>query len=440
MVTLALLTAAQISNAFLKSSGAADGVSAVAIRAAAKTYSDNRLEYRELQRSVQSQRFEGYNGQQTAADAAVYEYAHIVAFRRFIFGCAPAIYAEVRSRDEFKGPGAELSWAFLSELYRASAPQIQTECNAGAISPDLISEFFSLPGVASDKSPFTNCVDELDARKRLECLWSNVTTAVGLGEVSVRYQASGAAVIATRQGGLRALDSDLVAGQGLGSASAVSAVAAWQELSNPGWDRDQDMSENPASTGSGIGAFLAQVWKIPGRMIAALVVVPVLALSAGLAMSAGAFGGGVGSVWDSLSSARDSQRIRNALEAVSKAMTRLAAQPSADSSVATAVEALRRDVSEAGGVLQSAAADNAVVRASLLTEAFLGSVSALIVWLLATGGLFVLSGGADANSANPNVLLAFALVAGLARNRVIELAFSVASAVFSRRAEAPAAS
>jgi|GEM_PF-3702986 len=463
-LTLCLLTATQISTAFLKGSGAADGVSAVSIRSAADVYAANRRFHREARQASHNQRRAEFVGLKLAGDAEIYSYAHSVAFRRHIFGCYPAAYDSVRDQTDFKGRSdVELDWRFLSALYREAAKtsqQASPSCAASAMPVDDLVAFFTqepddvvrqrvwVPRASSqapshaivpaaepsrdhEVRPFANCT--LPGGRPLECLWTNATTAVGMGTASQKQQAARTAALNARLAGLQALDAELAADKMIASPEAQSAVAAWLELHNPDWINetpvpDGEATEAERSEPRGVWSALGHwLYRFPARFVAGLVMMPVLAQSAALAMLAGALGGGVASLWESVAG-------ESRVGAAARALAALGDRSRSAALDDVSAVALREEIARAREAIEAASEKVDQVwsaRTDILTSSFLGSAGALIVWLLTTGGLFVLSGGEEAGTASPNVLMALALVAGLARQKVIDLTFSIADRVFT---------
>lgn len=440
-VTLALLTAAQISTAYLGATGAEKGVSAVAIADAANGLGENKKYFQRLNDLISRQRSNQLTGIAIASDAGIYKYAYTVAFRRVVLGCYPDSFT---ARDPQTGiEASDLSWDASVAIYKA-AKALEPEDVGGAgcasnVDPNVIVQRFMHVAQGSEAVSdgafraaafgeiFVDCVKELnEAPTQLECAWSNLTRSVGLSEVASRNQTGLQNALNASRSGLADLATDRAQLPGLASPEGLSAVAAYRSLRG-----DEEPGNVP---GRDETAPISLPWL--GALIAALVVIPVLAQSALMAMFAGALGGGVANIWEGLGYGDGSEspldKLAGTMQVVRRKLEAVAASTSQSHDMAAVLVSLKETAAELNRI-------NAQTpdRSSLLTATFLGAVAALIIWLLTTGGLFVLSGG-DANSAaSPNVLLAIALVAGLARAKVINLTFDIANKIFASRPPDP---
>lgn len=472
-LSLALLTAAQISTAFLAASGVTDGVSAVAIQSSAKRYEQNRRNVDSLLNTIQQTRDNRLTGVEIAANATIHDYVQTVAFRRFVFGCYPSAYAAVKDSPAFKGKESiELSWAFTSELYlSAKSAQAAVGCDLTPMNLDQLLSALS-PGGSSpaqtapqsgeaavgagarDLTVRTPSLAELPADgaivasaklypvcakampvEQLDCLWTNVTVAVGLGAAVNRQLAGLQAAQDARSTALGALNADLGSDPALGDARGRTAVGAWCQLSRICDEQEETANQELPAGRRKFAEFLLAplnaLGDLAGALVAALVVLPVLAQSAAMSMSAGALGGGVGHMWDRLGyGAFGHARLGRTQVELIRLQTQLNL---VDPDKPGDVDGLKAGVDDLTSKIAAIQATNTDQPApgAMMTAAFLGSAAALVVWLLTTAGLFVISGGSDTASASPNVLLAFALIAGLARERVIERVFETANKAVS---------
>jgi hypothetical protein len=416
---IVMLTAVQITHAFLSVTGGASGVSAVAIRDEARTferYKERRAEIIQSIAKFQDQRSEALS---LSSDAGVFQYFQKVQFRRFIFACYPK--AQRDTRDLLEKDGEEisgLSWDFLLPVYQAAAempapptcPAINRQ-STQALAPLRASK------LEHDKL-FPECDGKAAPRDRLECLWNNVTFGVGLEEITQQRRRSIEAELQARKVALNDLDSELLSDKVFADPAGRAAIAAWLEL---------DGGAAPSD-----GKVLTVVNRAAGRFISLLVTLPVLAQSALLALLAGAVGGGVARFWESLG-----YRVFDGaqLDRASKAVSDLADKAKADD-YAELIQELAphlRKLDEAREAIDRFHKAQVTEAAwPLVTACFSGAGSALILWLLMTSGLFVLSGGDNVSSASPNVLLAISLAAGLAHRQVINVIFSLAQRFLSR--------
>lgn len=472
-LSLALLTAAQISTAFLAASGVTDGVSAVGIQSSAKRYERNRRNVDVLIDAIQRTRDNRLTGVEIAANATIHDYVQTVAFRRFVFGCYPAAYTAVKNDPAFKGKeGIELSWAFTSELYlNAKGGQWATGCDLTPMNVDQLLSALSPGGsspeqiisqpsatvagtgapsvtvrqsssvepaadgaIAASAKLYPVCAKTTPV-EQLDCLWTNVTVAVGLGAAVNRQLTGLQAAQDARSTALGALNGDLSADAALGDARGRTAVGAWCQLSRICDEQQETANEALPRQRFAFAEYLLAplntLGDVAGALVAALVVLPVLAQSAAMSMSAGALGGGVGHMWDRLGyGSFGPARLGRTQAELTQLKARL---DSVDPASPGDVDGLKAGVIDLTAKIAAIQISNAnpPMPGAMMTAAFLGSAAALVVWLLTTAGLFVISGGSDTASASPNVLLAFALIAGLARERVIERVFEIANKAVS---------
>lgn len=512
LVTILMLTSAQISYAYLSASGGDGAVSAIAIRDTARFYQDNRRARMEVLDAIAEQQSRRVRALNLVSDASLFEYFHKVQFRRFIFGCYPAAYAAVKTaRGKDSASGNELGWDFLLAVYQEASkpvaagatPEVCTAAvrqNQAAVDQLKRSQDFDYGPLFDDCSTARSGQSRPSSRERLECLWDNVTNSVGLEELAQKHSAALDVELQARRGSVGSLDDELAGDRALANPTGRAAVAAWLALHGPfdvtcktdegrgcraAGPRDLAVAKPaiqlaPATSPSGTGqlagasqppasapkadapktnaldgqskptigeaarAVARWIARLPSQAVALIATMPILAQSAVMAMAAGALGGGVACMWTLLGYRRtEPKEIRDAAAEAQSALADVsqATSGAADAETRDALAVADARIGELATTLREASAALAAHAdrstggdsAPVAVATFCGAVSALILWLLTTSGLFVLTGGDNAATASPNVLLALALMAGLTYARVIDLIFSIAEGALRPR-------
>jgi hypothetical protein len=476
-VALVLLTSAQIAYVYLSNEGVAGGLSAITINRSAERLLINVSESKRLERELNSAEAELTQATNARRLAERDTYGAKVDFRRFVLGCWPdpllkreegdsgleystlrLVYIDARKASSPTANGCPLPED--SALGTAPPPTPASGAPDPATATPSATPLPPLGGSSSTATFGSRCDDAQvnTDRVRLDCLFERLTAAVSKESNDLR-QASAA------QESLELLVRDdarlaeaLAADPILSSPKGRAAVETYLALRT----NDVDIRKR-ADEANLIGSSEQTTDKQPGvlrrllraagaageEFVGALVTMPLLGQSALLALFAGALGGGALFLWEALGlgpvratpSAAVKAALAGTIDAVEAAVHRpaIADDPEAQAAAERALsalsaldrltDALAAKLAEVERKLEQAGGQAIQAKAPLLFAAFSGSMAAFVIWLLTTGGLFVFSGGEQSGSADPTILIAVALLAGLSYRRVVDIVVGLADRI-----------